>query len=140
MKTAFISRVVVLVVLAVSTPAFALLQSVPLGTAAPPGSLGGFTMAGFSDPRAEGVGVWDVEPPGSSPVTGNLTFDLELEHLLIGSGWGTWSHGYTGDVYWFDEDSYGKQLNLTLPGETKAFYLYFEVDPIFKPLSAENKV
>jgi len=40
----------------------------------------------------------------------------------IGGDWDTWSHGYTGDVYFVD----GTQVTLTLPPNTFAFYLYVE--------------
>jgi hypothetical protein len=66
------------------------------------------------------------DPPASSPVTGSLLADAELTHLRIGDGWDTWSHGYSGDVYWLDEDLFGNELTLTLPTDTKAFYLYLE--------------
>ena len=50
----------------------------------------------------------------------------------MGNGWATWSHGYTGDVYW----TTGTQATDTLPPGTKAFYLYAEPNQ-FQLLSVE---
>ncbi len=93
------------------------------GTAAPPATLGGYSMIGFpADLSAEGSLTTSLTPPASAPVTGNLTFGTAVEHDQIGSLWSTWSHGYAGAVYY--TDSY--KLNLTLPGGTLAFYLYLQ--------------
>jgi hypothetical protein len=71
-----------------------------------------------ADNRAEFENVTDVPAPGG----GVLQFDSSLLHLKVGSGWGSWSHGYTGDVYYTE----GTQLVMTLPENTKAFYFYVE--------------
>jgi hypothetical protein len=85
------------------------------GTSSPPATLGGFTMTPFgSDPRATGSIVSGTNGLGFSP-------SLELDR--IGDGWGTWSHGYTGDVYWTRGAT---TLTLTLPANTGAFYFYVE--------------
>lgn len=101
---------------------------IELGTTAPPLQLGGYTMEGFSD--ASGLGDWvtRVAPPAKAATTGDLEFDTALEHSRIGSGWDTWSHGYTGDVYWFDELLNGNMLTLTMPVGTMAFRFYLEPD------------
>jgi len=129
MKTALLSRFAGILALVLASPVFATLISQPLGTAAPPSNLGGFTMAGFPlDPRPIGAVVTEVLPPGSAPVTGPLGFDYEVTHYKVGSGWATWSHGYTGDVYAFEALLFGDTLTLTLPVDTKSFYLYVEPD------------
>jgi hypothetical protein len=89
------------------------------GTAAPPDVLGGYDMIAFdADARPLGGLVSDVGAPGG----GNVSFAPQLTHVRIGSGWSTWSHGYTGDVYWT-----GSSTDLlTLPPDTYAFYLYAE--------------
>jgi hypothetical protein len=90
-----------------------------LGTAAPPGTLGPYTMTPFPlDPQ--GSPVTSV----ASPLGGTVDFDATLTHVTVGSGWATWSHGYTGDVYY-----YATGVTLTLPSQTGAFYLYAEPDP-----------
>ena len=93
------------------------------GTAAPPDTLGGYSMVPFSaDPTAEGTMITSLTPPAGAAVTGDLTFSAAVEHDMVGSWWSTWSHGYTGDAYYND----GYKLNLSLPDGTLAFYLYIE--------------
>jgi Ca2+-binding RTX toxin-like protein len=88
------------------------------GTGPPPATLGPYVMTPFGlDPRPLFVNVNDVPGP-----TGPVTFNHPLDHRRIGSGWATWSHGYTGDVY-FDP---GQSVVLTLPPGTVAFYFYAE--------------
>jgi hypothetical protein len=41
----------------------------------------------------------------------------------VPSGWATWSHGYTGDVYYTATES---SVTMTLPAGTKAFAFYAE--------------
>ncbi len=110
--------------LVLATTASAAITALDLGLQAPPGTLGGFTMMGFSDPRAVPGMVTTVAPPATAPVTGNLTFGVPVEHLMIGAFplWSTWSHGYVGDVY----STEGFELMMTLPANTMAFYLYVE--------------
>ena len=69
----------------------------------------GVTPAG-SDLRPEYA--WVASAPGS----GGVAFDRTLSLRHVGSGWGTWSHGYAGPVY-FAGDS---ELILTLPANTLA--------------------
>ncbi len=93
---------------------------VDLGTAAPPATVGGYTMTPFgADPSALFADVTSV----ASPLGGDVTFSSALSHRKIGSGWATWSHGYTGDVYYFPALS---TLTVTLPAGTAAFYFYAE--------------
>jgi hypothetical protein len=88
------------------------------GTEAPPATLGPYTMTPFApDDRALGNVVSDVSGP-----TGTVGFTPSLTHARVGSGWATWSHGYTGDVYY----TTGTQITMTLPAGTKAFYFYAE--------------
>jgi hypothetical protein len=87
------------------------------GTAAPPATLGPYTMTPFgNDGRADGT-VSGVPDPA-----GTIGFSPSLSHTKVGVGWQTWSHGYTGDVYFTG----GTQITITLPAGTKAFYLYAE--------------
>lgn len=87
------------------------------GTGVPPAAFGGYPMTPFgTDGRAEGAMVASVP----SPLGGNVTFDVELEHMTAAGMWDTWSHGYTGDVYYRDD----VQVVLGLPAGTMAFYLY----------------
>jgi hypothetical protein len=89
------------------------------GTAAPPATLGPYTMTPFGpDTAADGAVVGGVNDPA-----GNITFSPSLTHTLVGSLWLTWSHGYTGDVYFVIPT---QPITITLPAGTKAFYLYAE--------------
>lgn len=86
-------------------------------TAAPAATLGPYTMTPFpADPRPLGLYVASV----ISPLGGTVDFSPEVMHLDIPTG-PSWSHGYTGDVYWTATDSL---LELTLPAQTGAFYFY----------------
>jgi hypothetical protein len=88
------------------------------GTGAPPATLGGYTMTSFDDDTRGIPGtVSDVTGP-----TGDVGFSPDLTHVEVGSGWATWSHGYTGDVYY----STGTTITMTLPANTVAFQFYSE--------------
>jgi hypothetical protein len=90
-----------------------------LGTAPPPASLGGFALTAFPlDPQGIGALVSDV----ASPLGGVVGFSPNLTHAQIGLGWATWSHGYTGDVYY----DLGTSITMTLPAGTGAFVFYAE--------------
>jgi hypothetical protein len=51
--------------------------------------------------------------PGPRALTSGMT------KAAIGSGWATWSHGYTGAVYW----AAGLSQTVTLPPGAQCFYL-----------------
>ena len=92
------------------------------GTAAPPATLGPYTMTAFGpDPRPVFTDVTTV--PGPS---GNVTFAAPMNHRKIGNGWATWSHGYTGSVYYTNG---ALTAGMTLPANTKGFYFYAEPEP-----------
>ncbi len=93
------------------------------GTGAPPDTLGTCAMTPFADDsRPLGDPVTTVDAPGG----GELGFSTDpgdhVTHLQVGDGWGTWSNGYEGDVYFVD----GSNLTMTLPDGTVAFYFYVE--------------
>jgi Ca2+-binding RTX toxin-like protein len=89
------------------------------GTGAPPATLGGYTMTAFpDDTRPEFDPVTTVPGP-----TGDLVFGAPHNHRDVGSSWATWSHGYSGDVYYNDG---ALSSEMTLPAGTDAFYLYVE--------------
>ena len=111
-----------------AAPALAGVSMMDLGTTAPPSLMGGYTLEGFNDLAALGDWVTSVAPPSGATAVGDLEFDTSMEHWRVGSGWDTWSHAYTGDVYWFDEMVDGNMLTLTLPVGTMAFRFYLEPD------------
>jgi hypothetical protein len=90
------------------------------GTGPPPATLGPYTMTAFGpDPQPVNQGpiVTSVNDPA-----GTVSFSPALNHSTVGNGWDTWSHGYTGDVYW----TTGSTITMTLPAGTRAFYFYAE--------------
>lgn len=88
------------------------------GTAAPPSTLGGYTMTAFgADPQSTFTAVSSVAGPN-----GNIGFSPSLTHVTVGSGWATWSNGYTGDVY----STGGTSVTISMPANTLAFYFYAE--------------
>jgi hypothetical protein len=94
-----------------------------LGTVAPPATLGGLPMTPFPpDPTPTFVDVSSV----TSPLGGSVGFSIPLNHRTVGMGWATWSHGYTGDVYFSDGAT---SVTLTLPTYAGSFYFYVEPNP-----------
>jgi hypothetical protein len=90
----------------------------PRGTDAPAATLGGYTMTPFpADTRPLGNYVKLV----NSPLGGAVGFIPDVIHLTIPT-WPSWSHGYTGDVYWTSTGV--SSVELTLPAQTGAFYFY----------------
>lgn len=91
------------------------------GSGAPPATLGPYTMSPFGiDSRTLGVNETNVPDPA-----GTITFSTPLTHMRVGTSWATWSHGYTGDVYYGG----GGSVTLTMPQNTGAFYFYAEPNP-----------
>jgi hypothetical protein len=90
------------------------------GTNPPPATLGPYTMTSFGpDPQPIGATVTGVNDPA-----GSITFSPTLTHVTVGNGWATWSHGYTGDVYYTTNNP--ATITIALPAGTNAFYLYAE--------------
>ena len=93
-----------------------------LGIVAPPSALGPYTMVSYpDDTRLLGQQVTDVPSPLGYA---DLQLNKALYHYKIGYGWATWSHGYTGDVYALFDYANGSDLQITLPPNCLAFYLY----------------
>ena len=94
------------------------LGGLSLGTAAPPGTLGGFSMTPIgADPSALDSMVTSV---------GSISFDQAVRHDQVGNGWGSWSHGYAGNVYDTGSSLTPTSLTLTMGGLTSAVYFYTE--------------
>ena len=106
----------------------AAITGVALGTAAPPGVLGPYTMTPFApDVRAEYSLVSSVP----SPLGGDVGFSIPLNHRIVPESWATWSHGYTGDVYFSTQ---APTVTMTMPAGAVAFYFYAEPNP-FAPFT-----
>jgi hypothetical protein len=112
-----------LVVLAAATAAPASITGFAGGSAAPGATLGPYIMTSFAlDTRPLFQDVSSV----ASPLGGAVSFSSPLEHYRIDNGWGSWSNGYTGDVYFTGCHT---SLTMTLPAQTAAFYFYAEPNP-----------
>jgi len=93
------------------------------GTAAPPATLGGFPMTPVPYPGAPAC--TGIQPPLPTPGA-DMDVSPTSGSRCIGSGWATWSHGYSGDIY-FTGGAYSQTI--TLPTGTTAFYAYVEPNP-----------
>src|SRR5262245_7599632 len=93
------ATIVVCAFLIVSTEVPAAISITQLGSAAPPASLGGMPMTPAIPDPAPLAGFPLVS---FAPLTAgkSVLFSTPISHRKIGSGWATWSHGYTGDVYY----------------------------------------
>jgi hypothetical protein len=98
------------------------------GTAAPPSTLGPYTMTPFgpdSQPSCPDTGstvTGVIDPAG----TIGFTEALRHDQTPAPGCWATWSHGYTGDVYDTTQLVDKTQVTITLPSGTNAFYFYAE--------------
>jgi PKD repeat protein len=103
-----------------------------LGQVAPPAHLGGYSLvAALAQTASVGTGVDTVDFPGGR----QAAFDGMLELMRIGQGWEKWSHGYGGDVLYWDELLLGRStVTLTLPAGTRVFSLFLEPN-FFGPAS-----
>ncbi len=114
-------------ILTLAAAAQAAIIGTALGTGARPTSLGGFTLTNFGDDtRPTFQDVTDVPTPTTCG-DDQLRFGAPHSHRSIGSGWATWSGGYTGDVYYTGAGVLTSFLNL--PTGTKAFVFYAEPEP-----------
>ena len=95
-----------------------------LGQVAPPAHLGGYSLvAALASTASIGSAVDTVEFPGGR----QAVFDGPLERLRIGQGWESWSHGYGGDVLYWDELLLGRStVTLALPVGTRVFSFFLE--------------
>jgi hypothetical protein len=113
--------------LLLSAAAQAAIVGVALGPDAPPATMGGYDMMPFPpDPAPLFTDVTSVDGP-----TGDIQFSTPCSHRRVGEGWGTWSHGYTGDVYY---PNGAHTTTITLPPDTGAFIVYAEPGP-FQPFT-----
>jgi hypothetical protein len=121
--TSLYSTLFVLLILAsgFQTVSAAIIFDGSLGTNAPSVTIGGYTMTPFP---LDGRPLGNVENQVDAPLScgGALDFSVPSTHTRIGLGWASWSHGYTGDVYY----NFGSTITITLPPNTNAFYCYAE--------------
>lgn|GEM_PF-4276419 len=99
------------------------------GTAAPPSTLDGYSMADGVETRTTFSDVTSANVGGGRTVD----FSNDVSVRRIGDGWATWSHGYTGQVYYNNTDSLTMSFDT---GEVGAFILYVEPN-LFSEFSFE---
>jgi hypothetical protein len=120
-RSSLVMATVLVGVSMIASEASAALTVTALGTASPVGHPATVGMTAFGlDPQPLLTNVTQV----AAPTGGFVTFDNPISHRRVvpGGGWATWSHGYTGDVYFTTNPS----VTLTLPAGTVGFYLYAE--------------
>jgi len=122
MKASTISAVALLA--ACASTATAGLTVKDLETAAPPAFFIGrpMTYQDNPDPRGEFAQVTDILFGGVPRVF----FDIPLDSRIVGSSWGTWSHGYTDSVYWTQGAT---SLNMTFAAGVTTCVFYAEPNP-----------
>jgi hypothetical protein len=139
MKTQFLAlaALAVLVLTRLSLPANADIIVANLGRGDPTSALGSYALHDFGrdgpeitaadwDPFGGGppplLPVMFLETPAGDPIG----FTSELQPARVGdfveNGWLTWSHEYTGFVYWTSLSS----LTITMPASVVAFRFYLE--------------
>ena len=103
------------------------------GTAAPPATLGPYTMTPFGLDNVNPINPYGATTPNTASVAtpaiacgGSIGFLPLVDHRRIGTSFLNWSHGYTGDVYLVDFPAGGgpPSATITLPAGTGAFYFY----------------
>ncbi|MCE2785849.1 MAG: hypothetical protein LW699_13320, partial [Pirellula sp.] len=73
----------------------AVIIDVSAGYDAPPSVLGGYTMT----PMARNLGNNGTSVSSASDLGLTVSFGHQVTQASIGSGWSSWSHGYTGTVW-----------------------------------------
>ncbi|MBM3844098.1 MAG: hypothetical protein FJ397_12700 [Verrucomicrobia bacterium] len=80
-------------------------------------------VAALAQSAVSGTAVDTVDFPGGR----QAVFDGKLELMRIGQGRATWSHGYGGDVLYWDELRSGRStVTLSLPAGTRVFSFFLE--------------
>jgi hypothetical protein len=118
MRSSFLAAVAACCLLVGNAHATVVIKS--LGTSAPPSKLSTYALTAFAaDPTADGTSVTSAPGPSGN----NIDFAPALTKVTIGDGWATWSNGYTSSVYTCLDCT---TATITLPAQTRAFYLYAE--------------
>lgn len=92
------------------------------GAGAPPASVNGIAVTAPAF-RADIFAETTTTPDGSG---GNITFSSSHSVRQIGFGWATWSHGYTGNVFYTNGQT---SITMTMAAGTKAMQFYAEPNP-----------
>ena len=118
-----ISKVAMVSLIGAAGHAAAAISFVDIGTSAPPASLGTCAVVAF-DQTAQAAVVNGTSVTSVVGGPNGTSLGLSPAHIKrnIGSGWATWSHGYTGAVYVQN----GTQAIFNLPAGAQCFYFYAE--------------
>lgn len=106
-----------------------------LGTGAPTGAVGPTAVTAFDVAQQAAIANFtDVTVIPGSPISGSLTSSVSLSKRTVPSGgWGSWSHGYTGPVFF---TGVAATCTLTLPPGTTAFGFYAEPNNLSPTIEA----
>jgi hypothetical protein len=95
-----------------------------LGTAAPPSAVGTFAVTPYDlVPQTAIPNLTNTSVIPGSPVAPDTTASFPVQKRTVGDGWASWSHGYTGPVFY--TVPVVPPLMLTI-APAKAFYVYVE--------------
>lgn len=125
MKTRTWAATVLALLLLAAAPSHAAIVFVDLGTGPPPTTIGPVSVLPFSlAPQAAIPNFTSVIGVPGNPFGGDaVTFSTSAFKVTVpDGGWGTWSHGFQGPVFFVDANS----VTLFLPTGSTAFYLYVE--------------
>ena len=115
-------------------PSEAAIHFVDLGTGAPPASLGGLPVTPYDLAAQAAIPEFTqvTSIPGDpNPPATLTTVSPSVNKRNIGSGWATWSNGYTGAVYFRTGDS----VTVSFQIPALAFYLYVEPNNFSPPFN-----
>lgn len=101
-----------------ATAASATVTYTNLGTAAPPATLGGFTVSAIDSIPGNGTILTTL-----TDSVAKLTFSASLTAGTVPTTWATWSHSATPRIL---EDSGATSLSFTISPNALAFHLYVE--------------
>ncbi len=116
-------------------PAYAV-QPPTFGSTCLVGFIGDTTLAGgwtaFETAAGRTMEVLSSGLSGASQVTvlpssfGNVNLNPAHMNLFIGAGWASWSHGYTGEVFWTQGST---TTTINMPSGVGAYDCYIEPNP-----------
>ncbi len=107
-----------------AVPAQAAVHFVNLGTAAPPGTVGGIAVIPFNEAAQSAIPDFtNVTTIPGCPIPGSLTSTPDLTKRDLQNSYNSnWGHGYHGPI--FLTASTSNSATFTLPAGTKAVYFY----------------
>lgn len=104
-----------------------------LGTAAPPPTVGTFAVTPYDlDRQAAIPNMTNVSVIPGSPTLPDTTTSFPVQKRTVGDGWTSWSHDYTGPVFYTVPKV--PPLKLTI-APAKAFYVYVEPAAFGEPFT-----